>query len=252
MVYYRVADVDTSPLVTVSSDAQIRDVLEVMFSTGTQQVGVGTDGDVRGIVSHRSITRLLLVLRQSGTSDSVVERTVELAMEEPGPVVDESDDVFVLFDELADSPYVLIDREDGYHVLRDVGFHQYLEGELEAFIIIEEIERSIREIFHDVYGEDLSERLTETFDSKEIRTPSSVRECSFAHYHVFVSSNWDRFEDYFDEDRAFVRGLLDKVGDVRNTLFHFRADPGEEVVEREYLMFAKDYLDRETSADERG
>lgn len=246
MTYYQVGDVETTPLVTISAGANLRAAMEAMFSNGQRQVGIVDGDELRGLVTHHSVTRAQLLLAQSDLADGVLERNVTLAMEDPDPTVDESEDVFTLFDVLAESPYVLIERDDGYHVLRDVGFHQYLRTELEVFILIEEIERALRNTFLDRYGDELSSALTETFEGKEVRTPASVHDCSFAHYQIFISANWDRFEDYFDEDREFVRELLDNAGDIRNALFHFRASDTQKVEEREYLMFVREYFDVET------
>lgn len=248
MTYYQVGDTETSSLVTISADANLKAAMEAMFANGHRQVGVVDGGDLRGIVTHHSITRAQLLLAQSDLADGILERNVTLAMEDPDPVVDESEDVFTLFDVLAESPYVLVDRADGYHVLRDVGFHQYLRTELEVFILIEEIERALRSIFLDLYGDDLAATLAGTFEGKEVRTPSSVHDCSFAHYQIFISANWERFREYFDEDREFVRELLSNAGDIRNALFHFRASDQQKVEEREYLRFVREYFDGEARA----
>lgn len=112
-------------------------------------------------------------------------------------------------------------------------------------MLIEEIERSIRNFFQLVFGDELAERLQTTFEDKEIRVPSSIEECTFAHYQIFLSVHWDAFEDYFDEDRAFVRELLNDVGDIRNALFHFRTEDRQKVEEREFLMFVRKYFNSE-------
>lgn len=166
-------------------------------------------------------------------------------MEDPQPMVAESEDVFTLFDVLAESPYVVVDRGDEYHILRDVGFHQYLRAELEVFILIEDIERAVRDTFRSEFNDDLATQLTATFEDKDLRTPASVKDCSFVHYQIFISANWDRFEQHFSEDRAFVRDLLSTVGDIRNTLFHFRASDQHKIEESEYLRFARDYFNSE-------
>lgn len=246
MVHYQVTNIETNPLVTVTSDARILEALKAMFSTGNKQIGVQEGDELIGIVSHQSITRMLLLFSNSDKLNSVLEWDVELAIEEPEPVIDKSDDIFTLFGELGESPYVLVDYGEEYHVLRDVGFHQYLESELEAFMLIEEIERTIRSIFEDAYGDELDNELTQTFESMEVRTPSSVEECSFAHYHIFISKNWDAFEGYFDVNRDFLRELLDSVGDIRNALFHYRSDAQDSLIEEEYIKFARDYLERES------
>lgn len=244
MVHYRVENIDTAPIETVPRDASVRETLETMFATGSQQVGVETDGEIEGVVTHRSVTRMLLILARCGVSESLMGRPVDLAMEDPEPVVDGSDDIYTLFGELAESPYVLVRRDAEYHVLQDVGFHQYLKGELEAFMLVEEIERAIRDLFRDAYAEDLPGALRETFDEVErLRTPASVEECSFAHYHIFLSANWETFESYFDEDREFVRELVTGVGEIRNNLFHFRGGDHATSIDTDYVAFVKNYFD---------
>lgn len=247
MVHYQVDNIDTSPLVSVTENARVEDALEAMFSRGHSHIGVVEDGELRGIVSHQSITRTMLIFSRSQEINSVMDRSVTVAMEDPSPIVNESTDVFSLFTELATSPYVLIEYDDEYHVLDDVGFHQYLEQELQAFMLIEEIERMIRDVITDVYGTNLSEELEETFESIEVRTPSSIEDFSFTHYHIFFSVNWDQFADYFDEDSKFVCELLDGVGDIRNTLFHIRSDAQGKVTEQEYIEFVRDYLENQMS-----
>lgn len=243
MTHYEVESIETSPLVTISPDATLQTALGAMFSNGVRQIGVENENSLAGVVTHQSITRAQLLLTDSDLSNGMMDRKVALAMEDPQPMIEESEDVFTLFDILADSPYVLVDRGNEYHVLRDVGFHQYLRSELEVFILIEEIERAIRRTFRNEFGDDLATELTAAFEDKELRTPSSVRDCSFVHYQIFISANWDRFEEHFSEDREFVRELLSNTGDIRNTLFHFRSTDQQKIEEGEYLMFVRDYFD---------
>lgn len=244
MVYYKVDNIETSRLPHVSRGATLQEGLERMVSTDQSQIGVTDDSALVGVVSYQSIIRTLLIFGQADVSDSLLKSPVELAMEDPDPMVAGSDDLFDLFDALAESPYVLIDTDEGFHVLDDVGFHQYLRTEIEAFLLVEEIERSIRTLFQRVFEDELDRHLQETFDEiGDFRTPSSIEECSFTHYHVFLSANWDGFRTYFEEDVGFVRELLARVGEIRNASFHFRASTESSAVETEYLLFAKDYLD---------
>jgi predicted transcriptional regulator len=154
--HYEVDSIDTSPLVIISADATLRTALEAMFLNGVRQVGIENDETLVGVVTYRSVTRAQLLLSESGLTEGLLRRQVTLAMEDPQPMVDESEDVFTLFDVLAESPYVLVDRGDEYHVLRDVGFHQYLRAKLEVFILVEEIKRAVRNTFRSEGANDLS------------------------------------------------------------------------------------------------
>lgn len=243
MVYHKVGNIETARLPRVPLDATLQEGLERMVPADRSQIGVTDGSTLVGVVSQQSIIRTLLIFGQTEIPGRVLESPIELAMEDPEPMVATSDDLFDLFDALAESPYVLIETDEGFHVLEDVEFHQYLKTEIEAFLLVEEIERSIRTLFRRVFSDELNQHLQTTFDEiEEFRTPASIEECSFAHYHVFLSANWDTFQAYFEEDVTFVRELLARVGEIRNTSFHFRESAQSSAVETEYLLFAKDYL----------
>jgi len=100
-----------------------------------------------------------------------------------------------------------------------------LKGALEPFLLIEAIETTLREVFGRVFGEDLPERLAETFDEDHpLSTPASVEHCSSAHYAQFLSVHWEEFEPIFDDRQDVIRELVSEIGDMRNQLFHFRVD----------------------------
>lgn len=243
MAYYKVNNVETSELPSVPLDTTIRDGLELMISTDRSQIGVVDDSGLAGVVSQESVIRTLLIFGQTDRSGDLLESPVERAMEPPEPKVAASDDLFDLFDVLAESPYALIETDGTFHVLEDVEFHQYLKSEIEAFLLVEEIERSTRGLFGRALGDELHRHLQETFEDIEgLPVPGSIAECSFAHYPVFLSTNWDEFRTYFEEDVAFVRELLERVGEIRNASFHFRENARSTAVETEYLLFAKDYM----------
>lgn len=244
MAYYKVNNIETSELPRVPLDTTIREGLELMVSTERSQIGVSDDSVLAGVVSQESVIRTLLIFGQTDISGDLLESPVELAMEPPEPMVAASDDLFDLFDVLAESPYVLIETDENVHVIEDVEFHQYLETEIEAFLLVEEIERSTRSLFGRALGDELERHLQETFENIEgLPVPGSIAECSFAHYPVFLSTNWDEFRSYFEEDVAFVRELLERVREIRNASFHFRENEQSSAVETEYLLFAKDYMD---------
>lgn len=200
------------------------------------------EGEIVGIVTRESVCRGLLFLARSGIQASIPERPVRLVMEDPGPVVTPEAELFVLFDLLADSSYVLVDTSNGHEVITDVGLHQYLYDEFEAFLLIEEIERTIRKLIHQRFSEDIEDALLETFEEMDIRTPERIDQCSFIHYQVFISSHWEHFEGSVPDNVSFVRELISEVGSVRNDLFHFRESDGNHAIDPSYLRFAKEYL----------
>ena len=100
----------------------------------------------------------------------------------------------------------------------------------------------LREIFTRVFGNSLSERLTETFDEEHsLPTPASIEHCSYAHYAQFISIHWAEFEPLFDDQQDVIRELVLEIGDMRNQLFHFRVDDPDEL-DRDLLRSGQSYF----------
>lgn len=249
MPQYTVGDIEAPPIATVPSSATLQTAIDEMFDNQYDQLGVERDGDLIGMVSFRSITRAIKVATRVADSDGFNDRAVEIAVEEPTAVVQPDDDLFTLFDLLADHLYVLVASPDEtYHIITDWDLHHFLQAELEDFLLIAEIESAIRALFRRAYPDDLADRLTDTFtDMDEVRTPASIDDCSFIHYRIFLSKHNDDFAHYFGEEPAFARSLLKEVGEIRNQLFHFRStgtsdDGTSPNVDHELIRYAHGYL----------
>jgi len=242
MIQHTVSDISAPDLECVNSDVALDTALERMFETGQPQLGVIHDDKLAGIISHRDITRVLHLSDQINQNESVLEKPVIMAVNRSLTCVSADDDLFTLFDKLADVPYVLIEDDGDPKVLRDVRLHQFLKDEIKGFLLIEEIERTIRDIIRQTVDDDPNTELTETFASLDIRTPNRLVECSFRHYSIFISDNWATFEDQFDNNQDFVRELIARVGDIRNQMFHFRDLHDSNPMDTEFIEFAREHL----------
>jgi CBS domain-containing protein len=212
-------------LETVDHDAALEEALRRMFDYGYTQVGVERDGKLVGVVTYRSVVRTLLALHQLDVDDRSLDRISVGAAVEEAHVANEDADVLTLFDELAEHTYVVVEREGEWRILTDFDLLLRLGETIEPFLLIEAIEMSIRDLFRQVFGDDLSTRLAETFDEDHpLPTPASVEHCSFGHYAQFISINWAEFEPEFEDQPDVIRELVLEIGDVRNQLFHFRVD----------------------------
>jgi len=246
MTKHEVADIDAPDLECVDSNATLDRALDRMFETGQQQLGVIHNDNLTGIISHRDITRMLQLSDQINQNGSILDKSVIMAVNRSYTSVNPKDDLFTLFDKLADAPCVVIENDGDPKVLRDVGLHQFLKDEIREFLLIEEIERTIRAIIRQTADEELNIELDielqQTFESLDIRTPSRLEECSFRHYSIFISDNWETFDDRFDNKQDFVRELIERVGDIRNQMFHFRELDGDETMDTEFIDFAREHL----------
>lgn len=243
---HTVEDVPSYELETVDAEDTLISAIEVMFENRYTQLGIERDGEVVGMVSYRSISRVLSILRKLGADKNLPGRQVGIAIEEISPVVEPDDDLVILFDLLSEDPYVILKKgeDQPLEILTNYDLLQYLRDSIEPFLLIEDIERSIRELIQDAFSDELDTKLQEFFNDKDVRTPDGIADCSFGHYPHFMCQNWPQFEEYFEESGDFVRRLLLEVGDIRNKIFHFRAESYESNLEEELLKFAHGYFQR--------
>lgn len=243
---HTVGAVPSFELETVEAQDSLISAIEIMFENDYTQLGVERGGNVVGMISYRSISRVLTILRKLGTDKNLPGREVVIATEDISPVVEPTDDIIDLFDLLSESPYVIVDSGDDepYEILTNYDLLLYLRDSIEPFLLIEDIERNTREIIKDAFSDDLSEELQKFFRDKDIRTPNEITDCSFGHYPHFMLNNWPEFDDYFQENGEFVFNLLTEVGDIRNKIFHFRSDSYDSDIEEELLKFAHGYFQR--------
>lgn len=243
---HTVGDVPSCEIETVNAQDTLITAIGVMFENDYTQLGIERSGDVVGMISYRSISRVLSILRKLGADKNLPGRQVGIATEEISPVVGPDDDLIVLFDLLSESPYVIVQggENQSLEILTNYDLLQYLQDSIEPFLLIEDIERSVREIIQDGFSDDLDQELQEFFDDQDIRTPGEITDCSFGHYPQFMCQNWPQFEGYFEENGDFVRRLLSEVGDIRNKIFHFRSETYDSTLEEELLKFAHGYFQR--------
>lgn len=243
---HTVKDVPSYEIEAVNAQDTLITAIGVMFENDYTQLGIKRNGDIVGMISYRSISRLLSILRKLGAKKDLPGRQVAIATEEISPVVQPDDDLIVLFDILSENPYVIVRNgtDRPLQILTNYDLLQYLQDSIEPFVLIEDIERSVRKIIQDAFSEELDQELQEFFDEKDIRTPDEIADCSFGHYPQFMSQNWGEFHEYFEEDGDFIRRLLSEVGDIRNKIFHFRSKTYESTLEEELLKFAHGYFQR--------
>jgi CBS domain-containing protein len=239
-----VSDVPSYKLESVDADSSLISAIETMFEEDYDQLGIERDDEMVGMVSYQSISRVLTILRRLGANKNLPGRAVEIAIEDPEPVVDPDDDLVVLFDLLAENPYVLVDVSDGgsLQIVTNYDLLHYLRDSIEPFLLIEDIELSIRSLITSAFPEDLDTQLQDFYRDRDGRTPESITDCSFGHYPQFMRQNWPRFEPYFQENGEFVGQLISEVGDIRNNIFHFRTEPHNPDVDEVLLTFAHSYF----------
>lgn len=243
---HTVGDVPSHKLETVDAQKSLISTIEIMFEKEYSQLGIKRDGEIVGMISYRSISRVLSLLKKLEAEKNLPGRKAGIAIEDISPRIGPDEELIMLFDLLSENPYVIIDedQEQSLKILTDYDLLQYLRDSIEPFLLIEDIERSIREIIQHGFDNRLNKELDEFFSERDVRTPSGITDCSFGHYAQFMPPNWNHFEDYFEENGDFVRRLILEVGDFRNKIFHFRSESYDSHLEEEIVKFAHGYFKR--------
>ena len=240
---YTVADLPMeNALRTVEYDLALESALRRMFERDYTQIGVERDGDLVGVVTYRSVVRTLLAFNQLEVGHKTLDKISVGAAVDDAHTISEDETILAVFDALAEHTYIAVDRGDEWCILTDYDLLTRLKRMLEPFLLIESIEMQLRDIFTRVFGDSLSEQLTETFDKDHpLPSPASIEHCSYAHYAQFISIHWEEFESVFDDERDVIRELVLEIGDMRNRLFHFRVDDPE-TFDRDLLRFGQSYF----------
>lgn len=252
MAIAEVGEIDAPTLETVQVDTRLGTVIERMLSKKFSQMGLTRDGTLVGVVSFQSIARALMVTDEvlSNPGDAG-DRVAEMAVEKP-KIVRTDNNIEDLFDLLGDRSYVLVEdksavqQDDGavpYRIITDYDIREFWREATEPFLLIEEMEITVRQIIASVLGEEVPDILSELSEETDnLRPVSQLDDCSFAHYRQLISVHWeDGFDEYFSERRSFVRELIARVNENRNRLFHFRIEDRSEL-DQDVIEFAYGYF----------
>lgn len=120
--------------------------------------------------------------------------------------------------------------EDLIAILTPMDVLHYLHGIANAFVLIEEIELSLRTLIRTSVGDGAAlEECAARALSKKYQTghfPDRLEAMTFDDYVAMLrhGDNWPTFEGAFGGTRERWRGRLERVRDLRNDVFHFKRE----------------------------
>lgn len=226
----------------VQSDEALQTALERMFEMDYSQLPVEESGEIIGAVSYRSISRVL----KSFDGIDISRQPVGVAVEQP-EFVNTDRDIYELFETLALDDYVLLgspEQLEGIMTRYDV--FTFLEYQVRPFLLMGEIEESLRQIFDNEYT-DIEEQIQVTFADRaehddSYDPPESLHKFSFWEYQTFISKNWDDLSPHFPTDSDLTVSMVEELGKIRNALFHFREEADD--VDRDIIELAHSQIIR--------
>ena len=219
---------DTPP-VWVGASTPARDALRMMAEHGYSQLPVREGDQVLGLFTYRAFAKE--VVEMSGTKQDPAELPVEEFLEHETPKYARLHDEFRgLIEELDRSDAVLVSGPDELiGILTPMDVLRYLYGVANAFVLLEEIELSIRTLLRASVPDAarLAECAVQSLESKYgPDVPEKLEAMTFDDYVGLLRDgrNWALFKSTFGGTRERWRGRLERVRDLRNVVFHFKRE----------------------------
>jgi CBS domain-containing protein len=219
-------------LVTVPPDTQVADAIAVLDKHGFSQLPVVNDGGVLGVFSYRSYARAVLAQTRKASANkpfNPLSLTVGDCMAE-SPRFARVTDLFThWFDDLDRYDSLLVGDVDRLQAI--VSAHdvvRYLYRVASPYVLVADCEFSLRAIIHLLVSDDMltdcaRQCLTEKYPADKI--PVGLSDMTLDDYvRIVTDGRWSHFEPAFGRNRDYLRSRLDKLREVRNQLFHHRAD----------------------------
>lgn len=214
----------------VPPDATARDAIAKMNAHGYSQLPVESDGVVQGIFSYRAFA--LEAMRYSDSREDLGALRVKefLAHEKRA---------FAPFQEHYQNTIEILDRNDcvivsGPHnleaILTPMDVLRYLDTIVEHYVIIGEIERTLRSVAKaalsteaEVQGA-IERALSSKYNAETM--PQGLDDLTFNDLATLICDgrNWNKFRPILGEARKRTLSRLKRVREIRNDLFHFRGE----------------------------
>ena len=241
---------EAQELVTFHSEKPVAEALELMRKYNLSQVPVMEGKVVLGIFSYRSFAEGMVRFSEvmpDPLSLAVEEFTEELRFAQI------TDELEMLLDEFNLKDAVLIGSKAHLQgIITTIDALRYFYKVASEFIMLREIELAIRELIRvsvDKKGleECIQKSLKRHKEESKQRVPMCLEEMTLHDYVMILRRHdtWDMFRDTFGIERRVVFAKLEKLPELRNTVFHFRRKITIE--EYEKLRRVRDWLFRRIS-----
>ncbi len=234
---------DGSEVVTVPPDMSAQQALALMREHGFSQVPVMKGKAILGVFSYRAFA-----LEVADGAELALDLPVEEFLNHDKPVyVLTSETIIDLIDVLDRSDSLLVSGPDELiAIVTPMDVLTYLHRVAESFVLIGEIELSLRKLI-DISLPDLESFQTCVRNGLEHKyndkLPASLASMTFDDYVAILrhDKNWkNNFKSVFGGTRNRARGKLEGVRKIRNDVFHFR--PNTDNSDRDALVACRNWL----------
>jgi CBS domain-containing protein len=236
-------------VVTVAPEELAVDALKTMEEQGYSQLPITVGDEVLGLFSYRAFAKAVL---EHGETVSPAELTVDDCLEEPS-FARVTEEFAKWFDFINRNDALLIgepNRLQGIVTAMDILLYLYKVAS--PFVLIEEVERSVRELIRlsadpaTIAGW-ATQCLSARYGSPAPTDPDLMM---FSDYIKLICHEelWENFRPVFGGDRLRIKAKLNEIRELRNVVFHFEREIS--VQEYETLVEFRNRMLRQARAAE--
>ncbi|MDC0133867.1 hypothetical protein N8137_03865 [Porticoccaceae bacterium] len=225
---------ENQDLVCVQPTMLAGQAIKIMCEMGFSQLPVLQGTKVLGVFSFRSFSKVSARL----TSDEMRQGGVvpgELRVDEfleSWEFVSTGDEWRPVIERLDRSDGLLVGSKDKLlGVLSPMDLLRYLDNIASPYVMISEIEMSLRALIRTVINEDMfpviaNRTLAGAYNSPSQEIPHTLEQMTFENYRSILSSreNWEFFENILGDNRKYISARLSLVISIRNDLFHLKRE----------------------------
>lgn len=216
-------------IISVLPETTVDEALKLLRKHGFSQLPVRVGEQVLGLFSYRSFSQALIKLSDdSNQKFNPRELFVDDCIESP-TYARVTDEFRAWFEAIDKQDAVLVgdpNRLQGIVTAMDI--LKYLYSVASPFVLIEEIELSLRALIHLAVDPEELVACAKTClkHYSEDQLPTDLEHMTFGDYVQIIGDgrSWAFFEPIFKGDRARTRAKLEQVRDLRNDVFHFRRE----------------------------
>lgn len=220
---------DDQEVLTVPGEMLASEALQIMRQHDYSQLPVAVGAEVLGLFSYRSFSEAVIAdgacrgNAKIDLGDLTVEECIEKA--EFARVTDEFNYWFHTLDK---RDAVLVGEANRLQgILTSMDVLRYLYRLARPFVLIAEIELSLRALIRHAVSEEMLAECAQTSLTtcyKPERLPKSLEEMTFHDYIQIVCDgrHWRLFEPIFKGNRTRTRAKFETMNEIRNSVFHLR------------------------------
>lgn len=228
---------DDQELLSILPDTPVLQAIKLLRENRFSQLLVKQGDEVLGVFSYRSFS---VHVANNGQINLDYGKLPVDEFLEPLQYVSVRDDLESTFGHLDHDDAVLVGQNNNAQgIVTAMDVLRYLYRVTSLFVILGEIELTLRRIIITCVNEDkllicienCNDKLSKNPKSRKHLLPSSLDEMTFKNYEHLLSMNWGEFEKAFGDgewQRKNTQAKLDQVGGLRNDVCHFRRETTSE------------------------